>query len=90
VYVDCQGEDALVNRNQPSRRVDVPEPCFVRLRTERHGGYLPARIFTRLGVLTAEIDGHEVDVEAVWTAGEIITGEQWMKLVRDRSRAKPF
>ena len=80
----------MVDRKQPPRAIDAPKSCFVRLRTARHGPWIPARIFNRLGHLTAEIDGSEVDVMDVWTAGEVITGEQWMTLVRDRTRPKPF
>jgi hypothetical protein len=79
-----------MNRRQSPRAIDAPEECHVRLRTERHGGYLPARIFTRLGLLTAEIDGAQASVESVWTSGETITKAQYDDLVRDRKRAKPF
>ena len=80
----------MVDRKQTPRAIDDPVPCFVRLRTERHGPWVPARIFNRLGLLTAEIDGSEVDVMSVWASGEVIDGEQWMKLIRDRKRPRPF
>jgi hypothetical protein len=51
---------------------------------------VPARVFVRLGLLLAEIDGTETPVETVWTSGDRITEREWLDLVRDRSRAKPF
>jgi hypothetical protein len=78
------------DRRQPPRAIDAPEPCFVRLRTTRHGPFIPARIYKTAEGLTAEIDGCEVDVMAVWTSGDVITGEEWMKLIRDRQRPRPF
>jgi hypothetical protein len=78
-----------MNRRQSPRAIEAPEECHVRLRIDR-GGYLPARIFRRLGLLTAEIDGAQASVESVWTSGETITKAQYDDLVRDRGRAKPF
>jgi hypothetical protein len=51
---------------------------------------VPARVFVRLGLLMAEIDGAEAPVETVWTSGDRITEREWIDLVRDRSRARPF
>jgi len=78
------------DRRQPPRAIDAPEPCWLRIRLERHGPYLPARIFNRLGLLTAEIEGVPTDVERVWTSGDRITEAEWRDLMRDRARAAPF
>lgn len=79
-----------MNRRQTARAIDTPEPCFVRLRTSPRGPFLPARIVQRLGHLTAEIEGAAAEVEQVWTSGELITEREWLDLVRDRQRARPF
>jgi hypothetical protein len=80
----------MVDRRQAARAIDRPEPCFVRLRLSPHGPWVPARVFVRLGLLMAEIDGAEAPVDAVWTSGDIITKSQYDDLVRDRKREKPF
>jgi hypothetical protein len=80
----------MVDRWRPARAIDEPRPCFVRLRRDRHGGYVPARIWQRMGMLAAEIDGEPVDVERVWTAGDIITESEYMQLISDRARKAPF
>ena len=80
----------MPDRKQPPRAIDAPEPCFVRLRRDPHGPYLPARVFGRLGHLAAEIDGETVPVESVWNAGDLITEGEWRDLIRDRSRTRPF
>ena len=80
----------MVNRNQKPRAIDAPEPCWLRLRLTIHGGYVPARIFRCLGLLTAEIDGVPASVDDVWASGDRISEREWLGLVRDRSRAKPF
>ena len=80
----------MVNRQQPSRRVDCPEPCFIKMRLTIHGGYVPARIHKVLGHLVAEIDGQSADMTDVWASGDIITEAEWLDLIRDRSRARPF
>jgi hypothetical protein len=81
---------SMVDRRQAARAIDRPEPCFVRLRLSPHGPWVPARVFIRLGLLLAEIDGAEAPVETVWTSGDRITEREWTDLVRDRSRARPF
>ena len=80
----------MVDRHQTPRDVSAPEPCWLRIRLERHGPYLPARIFNRLGLLTAEIEGVEAPVESVWTAGDLITEAEYNNLIRDRNRQPPF
>ena len=80
----------MVDRHQTPRDVSAPEPCWLRIRLERHGPYLPARIFNRLGLLTAEIEGVEAPIESVWTSGDRITEREWLALVADRKRPRPF
>src|SRR5580704_13186342 len=67
----------MVDRNQQPRVVDQPEPCFVRLQLTRHGVHVAARIFHRLGVLVAEINGQPADPYQVWHGGDRITQEQY-------------
>ena len=85
-------EDArlMVDRWRPARAIDEPRPCFVRLRRDRHGGYVPARIWQRMGMLAAEIDGEACDVERVWCSGDLISEAEWRQLVADRLRPRPF
>ena len=69
------------------------------MRLEPHGPYLPARIFhgTRpvsIGLsitgLLGEIEDRAAEVDWLWTCGDIITEAEWLDLIRDRSRARPF
>ena len=80
----------MVNRNQEPRVVDAPEECWLKLRPVSRGGYVPARIFRCLGLLTAEIDGVPASVDDVWAWGDRISEREWLDLIRDRSRARPF
>ena len=80
----------MVNRKQKPRAIDAAEPCFVRMRLEQHGPYLPARIFKRLGLLCAEINNVAVPVDSVWMSGDRISETEWLQLTHDRKRAKPF
>ena len=89
----------MVNRNQEPRAIDAPEPCWLRMRLEPHGPYLPARIFhgTRpvsIGLsitgLLGEIEDRAAEVDWLWASGDLITEAEWLDLIRDRSRAKPF
>jgi hypothetical protein len=57
---------------------------------ERHGPYIPARIYQGIKGLTAEIDGVTTDVERVWSSGDLITEREWLTLVADRKRPRPF
>lgn len=72
----------MVDRNQPARIVDDPQPCFVRLQLVTHGVYLAARIFHRLGILCAEINGAPADPFQVWHGGDLITEEQYLRMMR--------
>ena len=70
-----------MNHDQPPRRIDRPEPCFVRLRPRRHAPFAAARIFTALGMLSAEIAGVPADVDHVWTHGEFIDETEYLFLM---------
>jgi hypothetical protein len=80
----------MPDRRQTPRRIDRPEPCFLKLRQTRHGPYVPARVFWRLGVLAAEIDGAAADVEQCWSSGDLISEREWRTLTADRARTAPF
>ena len=71
----------MVDRQQPPRIVDQPEPCFVRLQLVRNGVFVAARIFNRLGTLAAEINGKPADPFQVWHGGDLITEEQYARMM---------
>lgn len=80
----------MVDRNQQARVIDDPQPCFVRLRTEAKGPYRAARIFRRLGMLMAEIDGAPTEPERVWCSGDQITEAEYRALLLAINSPKPF
>ena len=47
----------MVDRKQVPRAIDAPRECWLRVRPTMRGGYVPARIYRSLGMLTAEVDG---------------------------------
>jgi hypothetical protein len=73
----------MADRNQPARRIDAPEPCFLRLRLVRHGVWVPARIVSRMGILFAEISGATADVHDVWCSGDFITHDEYEAMMRN-------
>jgi hypothetical protein len=79
-----------MNRRQPPRRIDEPEPCFVRMRLDRRTGWVPARITRTIAGLVADINGVSAPVDSVWTSGEMITEAQWRQLSADLKRPPPF
>ena len=80
----------MPDRRQSPRDIANPEPCWIRMRMERHGPYIPARIYQGIKGLTAEIDGAETDVDRVWSSGDLITEREWLQLIADRKRPRPF
>jgi hypothetical protein len=70
-----------MNRQQPARQIDQPRPGWFRLRLARGAPLVGARLYQRLGVLAAEINGQEADVEAVWTSGEWIDEAEYRRLL---------
>lgn len=62
----------MVDRSQPSRRVDEPECCFIRMQLVRGGVFVAARIFRRLGMLVGEINGAPADPDQIWHSGDFI------------------
>lgn len=79
----------MVDRNQAPRVIDQPEPCFIRMQLVRHGVFVAARIFWRLGMLTAEINGQPADPLQVWRAGEFIDQDDY-DLMMQRPAADPY
>lgn len=79
-----------MDRTQTSRRIDEPEPCFIRMRLITKGPFVGARIFLRLGMLAAEINGVASDPHQVWHAGEFITEAQYNMLISDDRRPNPW
>jgi hypothetical protein len=70
-----------MNRQQPARQIDQPEPGWFRLRLAKGAPPVGARVFQRLGVLAAEINGETADVETVWTSGEWIDEAEYRRLI---------
>lgn len=64
-------------RDQPSRRIDQPEPGFFRMRLVKNGPYVAARIERKLGHLVATVNGKPADVDTVWTSGDFIDETMW-------------
>lgn len=78
-----------MNHDQPPRRIDQPGPCFLRMRMARHAPFVGARIFNSLGMLAAEINGIQADVDHVWTSGEFI-GEAEYLFLMEAPPADPY
>lgn len=72
-----------MDREQKSRVIDQPEPCFIRLKLVRGGPWVGARIFMRLGTMAAEINGKPADPMQVWHGGEFIDETRYNILMRD-------
>lgn len=79
----------MVDRNQEARAIDDPRPCFVRMRLVKDGVPVAARIFHRLGMLCAEINGKPADVWQVWHAGDLITEERYA-LMMETPEPNPY
>ena len=81
----------MVNRNQEPPGVDAPEVNVAKgCGRSRVAVTCPRVSFAVLGLLTAEIDGVPASVDDVWAWGDRISEREWLDLIRDRSRAKPF
>lgn len=74
----------VMDRSQPSRRIDEPQPGFFRMRIIKGGPYVGAIIKYRLGMLVAEVNGAASDLDHVWTSGERISPADWEFLDRNR------
>ena len=68
---------------QPSRRIDQPEPGLFKMQLVARGPYVAARIERRLGILVATINGVPADVDYVWTSGDFVSDEQYEILLAD-------
>ena len=80
----------MVDRSQPTRLVDCPQPCFVRLRTERKGRWYAARIYHCLGMLLAEIDQRPASPDQVWHGGSLISEQEYNDLIHETNSPRPF
>lgn len=80
----------MVDRSQQPRAVDKPQPCFIRLRTERTGPWKAARIFYRLGMLMAEINESPASPDQIWHGGDIITEDEYKALLLAINSPRPF
>jgi hypothetical protein len=72
-----------MNRDQTPRDITNPQPCYIRMVLVKHGPPVAARIFHRLGMLAAEINGQSADVDRVWTSGELIDESTYNVMMRD-------
>ena len=70
-----------MNRDQPPRRIDAPEPCFIQTRFVSGGPLVGARIWRRFGTLCAEINGFPSSVMQVWTQGERCDEQTYLTLM---------
>ena len=73
----------MVDRSQAPRRIDDPQPCFVRMQLVRQGVYVAAKIERRLGILFAEVNGMPADVDLVWTSGDFIDEAEYDEMMRN-------
>lgn len=78
-----------MNREQAPRRIDAPEPCFVRMKLVRGGAWVGARVFPRLGMMAAEINGVPCEPDQVWQAGELIDRETY-DILMSHPRPNPY
>jgi hypothetical protein len=60
------------------------------MRRGRGTPWLAARIFVRLGMLMAEIDGQPATPESVWHSGDVISEAEYRTLLRIAHEPKPF
>jgi hypothetical protein len=73
----------MVDRKQRPRVVDDPQPCFIRMQLVRHGVFVAARIFHRLGMLVGEINGKSADPLQIWHSGSFITEACFNDMMRN-------
>ena len=78
------------DRRQDPRMVDDPEPCFVRIRTEKGGPWYGARIFRSLGMLRGEINGADAAPLTIWHFGDRISEAEYNSLIAVANSPKPF
>jgi hypothetical protein len=69
---------------QPSRDITAPEPGLFRMTLCRGGPPVAAAIVSKLGTLTATINGCAADVEQVWTSGTFIDRVEFDQLDANR------
>lgn len=79
-----------MDRTQPPRIVDQPEPCFVRLRKPGDRAWYAARIYRCLGMLAGEINGTPADIYQIWHGGDQITKAEYDALLLTAAQQSPF
>ena len=80
----------MVDRQQPARIVDQPEPCFVRMKIAGDRAWYAGRIFRVLGMLQAECNGVPCDPLAAWHGGDRISEAEYRSLLLTANSPKPF
>lgn len=80
----------MVDRTQQPRLVDVPEPCWIRLRKPGDRRWHAARIFRVMGMLVGEISGAPASVDQIWHSGSRITEIEYDALLKATNEPKPF
>lgn len=73
-----------MNRRQTARDITTPEPGLFSLRLVKGGPPVAAEITTKLGALTATINGEPADVDHVWTSGSFIDRSTFNRLSANR------
>jgi hypothetical protein len=79
---------------QASRRIDIPEPGFFKLRLVRRGPFVGAEIARSLGFWSATINGascgarhpdpaYAAGIERIWTGGTRIDANEYAALLRN-------
>ena len=80
----------MVDRSQPARVVDQPEPCWVAIRKPGDKRWYGGRIHICFGMLTAEIDGIAADPFQVWHGGNRISEKEYEALLLAACTPSPF
>lgn len=80
----------MADRSQPTRLIDAPAPCFLRLRKPNDPRWYPASIYYRLGMLMAEIDQQPADPFQCWHGGDQISESEYHQMVTNAARPAPF
>lgn len=80
----------MADRNQPTRLVDQPEPCFVRIKRPGDRAWYAGRIYRTLGMLAGEINGQATDPLLIWHGGNRITKDEYETLLLAANTPSPF
>ena len=80
----------MADRRQQPRRIDIVEPCFVRMKVAGDSAWYGGRIFTALGMLHAECNGAACDPLQVWHGGNFVSEAEYRTLMATANTSKPF